>query len=273
MISPSFPFVLRFTILYGANLLFSLYVWPVGILLEGLIVFRAFRSKALARYPFFFTYIACALADDILGYIHYWLTGSASYGVWLGEFLALIVECGVILEIFRCVLSPYPGAERFARIAGFSVFVAISSFALIYPLMMPTWSRAGTMYELARDLRTVQAIFLLGLFGVIRYYGIAIGKNMRGMSLGYGLYVGAALVGMAVRSYAGVPLPGTWNVITQQASYLAALLIWTTALWSYHPNPVPDSSVRLEEDYEAFAARTRGMLGAIRIHLAKAARP
>ncbi len=250
----------------------SLLLWRAAIFLEGLILFRGFRGKTLARYPFFFAYIACAFADDILGYTYYSLTGSASYGYWLGEFLTLIIGCGIILEIFRCVLSPYPGAERFARIMGFATFVAIACFAVIFPLMMPAWSHAGTMYELARDLRTVQAILLVGLFGVIRYYGIPIGKNMRGMILGYGFFVGAALVGLAVRSFVGTPLPGT-IMITQQVSYLTALLIWINALWSYHPNPVPDSSIRLEEDYEAFAARTRSTIGALRSHLTRVAQP
>ena len=96
---------------------------------------------------------------------------------------------------------------------------------------------------------------------------------MRGMILGYGLNVGALLVGLTIRSYAGIPLPGTWNVIMQQASYAVAALIWTAALWSYHPNPVPDSSVRLEGDYEAFAARTRSTVGALRSRLARVAQP
>jgi len=253
----------------------SLVMWCVGMVLEFLLLLRGFRGKTLARYPFFYAYIACALADDVSGYMQYWFKGWASYvkWFWLGEFLALIVGCGIILEVFRCVLSPYRGAERFARIAGFATFVVISTFALIYPHVMPASSHRGTMFELERDLRTVQAIFLVGLFGVIRYYGIPIGKNMRGMILGYGLNVAALLVGLTIRSYAGVPLPGTWNVIMQQASYGAAVLIWTTSLWSYHPNPVPDSSVRLEGDYEAFAARTRSTIGALRSHLARVAQP
>jgi hypothetical protein len=266
--------VLVFTVRISEALMLSLLIWRAGILLEGLLLFRGLSGGMSARYPYFFIYIGCALVDDIADYAHYCLSGWASYAnwYWIGELLALIVGCGIILEIFRCVLSPYPGAERFARIAGFTVFAAIAGFALVYPAMMPASAHGGTMFELERDLRTVQAIFLVGLFGVIRYYGIAIGKNMRGIILGYGLFVGVALVGRAVRSYAGVPLPATWNVITQQASYCAALLIWTVALWSYHPNPVPDSSIRLEEDYEAFAARTRATLSAMRIHLVKAAR-
>jgi len=250
----------------------SLLPWRAAILLEGLILLRGFRGRSLASYPYFYAYVACAMSDDILGYIQYRFTGRAYYGYWLGEFLTLIVGCGIILEIFRCVLAPYAGAERFARIAGLAVFLAIFFFALIFPLVMPLGYHKETLFELERDLRTVQAIFLIVLLGVIGYYRIAIGKNMRGMILGYGLQIGAILVGRAARSYAGVPLPGTWNVIMQQASYFAALLIWTTALWSYHPNPVPDSSIRLEEDYEAFAGRTRATLSAVRIHLVKAAR-
>jgi hypothetical protein len=253
----------------------SLVMWRVGMVLESFILFRGFRGKTLARYPFFYAYIACALADDVSGYMQYWFKGWASYvkWFWLGEFLTLIAGCGIILEIFRCVLSPYRGAERFARIAGFATFVVIATFALVYPHVMPASSHKGTMFELERDLRTAQAIFLVGLFGIIRYYGIAMGENMRGMILGYGLSVGAFLVGLTIRSYAGVPLPGTWNVIMEQASYGVAVFIWIGSLWSYHPNPVPDASVRLEEDYEAFAARTRSTVGALRSRLARVAQP
>jgi hypothetical protein len=70
------------------------------------------------------------------------------------------------------------------------------------PFLRGEWSQAGTDVELERDLRTVQAMFLFGLLGVISYCGIAIGKNMKGMILAYGLYIATSLVSLAVRSYA-----------------------------------------------------------------------
>ena len=86
----------------------SFLIWRVGILLEGLLLFCGFRSKTLARYPFFFIYIACALADDIVEYVHFYLLGWASYvkWFWFGEFLTLIVGCGIILRFFGACSLP-----------------------------------------------------------------------------------------------------------------------------------------------------------------------
>jgi hypothetical protein len=74
-----------------------------------------------------------------------------------------------------------------------------------------------------------------------------------------------------VRSYAP-SFDAAWNII-QPFSYLVSLSIWLTALWSYHPNPVPALAIRLEADYEDLVSRTQTMMGAVRSHFAKAARP
>jgi hypothetical protein len=182
-----------------------------------------------------------------------------------------MIGCGIVLEIFRHVLRPYPGAEKFATAVGLVTFSAIFAFAFLYRLLAPDWSPSGTVIELERDVRTVQAIFLFGIFAVISYYQIPIGKNLKGMTAGYGLYILTSLVTLAVRSYAGPQFNNVWNVI-QPLSYDASLLVWVVSMWSYHPNPVPDAAIRLEEDYEALAARTKRALGTMRSRLAKAGR-
>ena len=251
----------------------SLIIWLAGILLEALILFRDFRNATFAKYPFFFSYIASSLAGNVgLLYVRYKIAPE-SYLEWYWgvQFVTLILGYGIILEILKHVLSPYPGAEKFARMAGISVFVVIFCFAVAYPFLLGEWSQAGTEVELERDLRTVQAIFLFGLLGVISYYRIAIGKNMKGMILAYGLYIATSLASLAVRSYA-YSFDAAWNTI-EPFSYLVSVSIWLTALWSYHPNPVPALAIRLETDYEDLVSRTQTMMGAVRSHFAKAARP
>jgi hypothetical protein len=106
---------------------------------------------------------------------------------------------------------------------------------------------------------------------VISNYRTAIERNMKGMILAYGLYIATSLVSLAVRSYAygfGV----AWNII-EPFSYLVFLSISLTALWSYHPNPVPALVIRPEADHEDLVSRTQTMLGAVRSHFAKAAHP
>jgi hypothetical protein len=251
----------------------SAIIWWAGIFLGSLILIRGFQGKFLSKYPFFFAYSACVVAVWLPGYFVYLHTRySAFYGTWYwcGQFLTLVVGYGILLEIFRHVLAPYPGAEKFARTTGHIVFVAIFGFALIFPLVMPQVS-PGTTIEFERDLRSVQAIFVCGLLLVIAYYGISLGRNMKGMIFGYGLYVGTSLVSLAVRSYAGTSFGEIWKVV-QPLSYDASLVVWAVALWSYCPNPVPDRTISLEADYEVFVSTTRRAIGTMRGHLAKAAR-
>jgi hypothetical protein len=248
-------------------------IWSVGILLEALILFRGFQGKFVSRYPFFYAYSGCVLFVSVLTYFVY-AQDSTSSGMWYwgAQLVSLISGYGILLEIFNHVLSPYPGAEKFARVTGFIVFGVIFCFALAYPLMRSQWSPAGTMVELERNLRTVQAIFICAVSCVISYYGIAIGKNMKGMIAGYGLYVATSLVILAVRSYAGVRFDEVWKVV-QPLSYDISLIVWSVTLWSYQPNPVAERSIQLEADYETCVARTRSLMGGMRSSLGKVARP
>jgi hypothetical protein len=252
----------------------SLIIWLAGILLELLIAYRFFRQRTLVRYPFFFAYIAISFVATSAGFIHFFLTGPASYAewYWVIQIATLIAGYGILLEIQKHVLSPYPGAERFARNAGIVAFGLVFCFAVVYTFLMPRWSMAGTTVEFERALRTVQAAFLFGILGVIAHYRIEIGKNMKGMVFGYGLYIGTSLMILAVRSYAGARFDATWNFI-QPFSWLVSLFVWLTALWSYYPNPTPASVTHLETDYEAVVMKTKVMMGTMRSHLAKAARP
>ena len=120
------------------------------------------------------------------------------------------------------------------------------------------------MVELERDLRGVQSVFLFGILAVVFHYGISMGRNMKGMILGYGLYVGSSLITLATQSYA-VTYAGTsfyeiWKIV-QPLSWNVSLVIWTFALWSFYPNPAPKPTIRLEEDYEVFASKTRSYCG------------
>ncbi len=242
-----------------------------GVLLQFGILLRGLREKLLARYSFFYAYVFSSFAATTLALV-LWRLAFASFqrSYWILQFATLLIGCGIILEIFRHVLSPYRGAEKFAMAVGLFIFGAVFCFAIVYRLIAPSPGRA--LFELERNVRTVQAILLFGILVVISYYRIPLGKNIRGMIAGYGLYIVTSLSTLAIRAYAGPRFNGTWNVI-QPLSFDASLTIWLVALWSYQPNPAPDPTVPLEEDYEVLARRTKRALASMRSHLTKAARP
>ncbi len=244
--------------------MFPSMIWLAGIVLESLLLFRSLRTRLVVKYPFFYAYSGAVLLMAILllfpSLYHRWYWGT--------QFFTLILGYGILLEILNHALAPYPGAERFARMAGLAAFGLITCFAVLFPLIRSRWSVASTMHELERDLRTVQAVFIFALLAVISYYRIALGKNMKGMIGGYGLYVGTSLMSLALGSYSA-RLFGEASRIFRPLTFDISLIIWVVALWTYSRDPAPESGIRLEGDYEALVARTRS---AMRSYLRKTVR-
>jgi hypothetical protein len=248
----------------------SLTIWWCGILLEALLLFRGFRAKLFSRYPNFYIYILSLFLSDGLLYVAY-VSKIDSYEkwAWYSGFLVLFLGCGILLEIFRHVLSLYAGVEKFARVGGFAILGAIFCFAILYPILMASGPAAHALFvRTQRDFLTVQAILLFGLLQLISYYGISMGRNLKGMIFGYGQCVGTTLVTLALQAFVGTRFEATW-ILVQQVSYLAALAIWVVALWSYCADPVPQSTIGAEADYEALAANTRNLVGAAGTELVK----
>jgi len=242
-----------------------------GIAVELSLLVRALRVRLVPRYYFFYTYITSVMIGSaILMTILLRMPALYQKWYWPLQLATLVTGYGILLEILNHVLAPYPGAERFARISGLVAFGAILCFAMIAPRVIPQLS-PGTVIEFERDLRSVQALFIFGLLALIFYYGIPIGKNMKGMVFGYGLYIFTILVSLALRSFAGASFTTIWSVV-QPMTFDVSLVIWLVALWSYCPNPVPSPTIHLEEDYEALVTRTKSVIGHIRTYLGKAAR-
>jgi len=245
-------------------------IWGIGIVFQSLILIRGFRSAIVGKYYSFYAYIFSTLAGATLiyalGVVH---PISYQKAYWALQFVTLIIGCGIILEIFRHALAPYPGAEKFSTMVVLVTFGAVFCFTILYRFL--GFPSGTALFALERNVRTFQAILLFCILAVTSYYGIPIGRNLKGMISGYGLYIATSLVTLAVSSYAGPGFNRAWYY-TPPLSFDVSLLIWLTALWSYHPNPAPDAAVHLEEDYEAMAARTKRALGAMRSRLAKAGR-
>lgn len=248
-------------------------LWWSGPALEFLILLRAARGRFLRKYPFFFSYIFCVLVIDCISNPFHRMDPS-HYAVWYWstQFLTLIVGYGIILEISNHALEAYPGAERCSRFLVIALFTIIFGYVAFQGLLSAQWSPAATNAELERDLRVVQALLLVSILFVVSYFRIALGKNLKGIILGYGLFLGTSVMILAIQAYAGKSFQAIWN-ISQPFFYLASLSFWTVALWSYQPNPKPEVPSSLEADYRVLATKTKGMLQLMRASLGKAARP
>jgi hypothetical protein len=182
---------------------------------------------------------------------------------WYTEFLATTIAYAVILEIYKQALTNSPGVARIARTLLWGVLGAVILKATLSAVNQLIWSPATTQAELERDLYAVQALLLAGIIALLAYYVVPTGRNLRGIICGYSAYVYASVISLAYGSLPGYgPRPG-WRLV-QPVAYLAALLIWSYALWSYCPNPAAEVESKIDGDYKLIAEQTRRALAKAR---------
>jgi hypothetical protein len=119
-------------------------------------------------------------------------------------------------------------------------------------------------------LRVAQALVLMTIIFLTGYYRIELGKNIRGMILGFGVYVGASVLSLTTRLFIGSRFDTAWQII-QSSSYFAALAIWAFALWTYEPEPRSKPPSDPGGGYQTLADQTQQVLDSINDHLNKPA--
>jgi hypothetical protein len=238
-----------------------------GLLIEVVILVRAIQCKTFAKYSIFYTYLLTVLVTSVFLQIASHVVSPPGYSqlYWRLELVTLALGCGVIVEISRHVFARHGSLDRFARWVAIITFGALFVVFAIHVAFLPHWKPVANAAELERDLRIAQAIALLSIVFLTGYYGIEIGKNTKGLILGFGVYVGASIISLTLRLFIGVWFNPAWKII-EPFSYAAALLIWTVALWSYEPAPdaLPEPT---DIDYRRLAGRTRKALGSIQEQL------
>jgi hypothetical protein len=243
-------------------------VWFSGILMETTILVRSFLGKSFTKYSVFYLYITSVLATSTALYIAA-IAAPPIYPrlYWPVLFITLSLGYGAIVEISRHVFGRHVSLERFARWIAVTAYGAIFLLVAAHAFLLPRWSLAANTADLERYLRMAEAVVLMAIVCLAAYYNIEMGKNLKGMVLGFGVYIGVSVLILALRLFVGIQFSPTWKIV-QSSSYLAALLIWAVALWSYDPAEPPR---RLPPDdqggYLILAGRTKEMLDSINEHL------
>lgn len=249
--------------------MFTQVIWWAGIALEVLLLFRALRSKLIARYPLFFIYISFICLQSLLRFSFYRLRPELYSKVyWYTEPLSFLAGCAVVFEIYRVGLAAYPGAARMARNLLALMFVIALTKGIVETWNDPHWNANSNMAQIEHALRSVQALAIVALFLLLLFYSIPFGRNLRGILLGYALFVGETIVWLTFSSAGSPTFHQLWGYV-HPGFYDFVVSVWAVHLWSYVPNPEPKKAVRLEEQYQTLAAATTKRLQQGRGYLAK----
>jgi hypothetical protein len=251
---------IRLTVPWTAANVFTQILWWLASAGEALLLVRSIQGKFFSKYRTFYYYVSAVLVLELLRFGVFTFHGSFYRTFyWYTQFLAAAVGYAVIVEIYWQTLKSYPGAARVVRGLLLIIFAAVMLKVVVAELGNSTWSPSTASAQLERNMRTVQAVLLLGIIIPLAYYVIPIGRNLKGIILGYSFYVCASVLSLAFGSQPEYgPKPG-WRFV-QPIAYLLALLIWCVALWSHQPNPKPETESTIERDYKLIAEHTRRML-------------
>lgn len=246
----------------------TLFIWWSSIALEFLLLFRGFREKLAFRHPAFYTYISFVLAQSFLRRaVLTWHGPLYPTIYWSTEFIAVVLGCTVVFEIYRVGLEPYPGTAGMARAALWLVFLMACS-ETFRAANQPHWQIAN-VWQLERNLRAFQALSIAALLVLFLIYSVRFSSNLNGILLGYSLFIGVSIIQLTFVSPAGHRLSDFWSYM-HPVSYNVALAIWLLHLWSYKPalEPVPASAAR--GGYRRVAAITQRRLEETRGSLRRA---
>lgn len=245
-------------------------IWCVSSLFEAALIWRLLQTRLFTQFPVFFGYVTFVFAETFVrAYFHRGDEGVYAWVYWSTEFLALIFGCCVMFEVYRKALAPYPGTAKMARnVLLFLFALALARAVNVYltdpRLLLPD----VTSLHIERAMRTFQAIAIVSLLSLFLSYSIPFSSHLRGILLGYSLFVGERVLSLA---FVGERGRGFWY-FAYSACYITAVGMWLTYLRSPATVPRAHESVRLERDYNVIAAATQQRLHEAREFLRKVGR-
>lgn len=251
----------------------SLLVWVTGLALEIVLLVRALLGNSLKYYSLFYLYLISVFLPSVsLFAIYHWWPNLYAPAYWFTEFLHVLLGCALVWEVYKIALARYPGAARMARNVLAFLFILAMTRIFVKAWNSPNWIPGKTTLETERDLRIVQLALLTGLVVLFASYAIPLGRNLKGIIYGYGLFTATSVVHLTIRDYLGESFQRAWQYM-QPVCYLVVLVMWCVTLWSYAPIPQPVVEARLEGDYEALLAATKRRVRSARSYVLKGMRP
>lgn len=244
-------------------------IWFGTIALEVCLLGRALRTELFTKFPVFYSYVLFVLLQSLTRLmVYHWHAAWYLKVYWYTEFISIFVGSGVLFEIYWRGLAPYPGTARLARNVLAFVFVFAVGKALLGATRGHLWWPSQTTAELERNLRGFQAFAILALVILLLAYSIPLGRNLRGIVMGYGLLIVTSLVSLTALAYLGAAIEHVWSY-SQQFFYLLVLLIWTVALWTVSPQQGLAASTEGQPSYGEVELKTRERWKRIRLYFGR----
>jgi hypothetical protein len=151
---------------------------------------------------------------------------------WMSEGMGLFLGLGVVYEIFKNLLTPYPALQRLARqiFRGTVVCLILLGGILICAQPVGEHNRVTSALLLVEQAgRVLQVGLIVFLFLFASVFGLHWRQYVFGIALGLGIFVTVELVAVTMRTQFGIHANSIFNVV-RTISFNSSMFIWITYL-------------------------------------------
>lgn len=205
--------------------------WFAALLLQAILAGVLLSKKMWRKFPVFVCYSVASFLLTGLLYLLYVLSFSRitySRVYWLSEALGLFLGLGVVWEIFRHLLDPYPALRRLAAqiFRGAVVFLILLGCVVIYAQPFGDPNRVRTaLFVTEEAVRILEVGLLLFLFLFASVFGLHWRQYVFGIALGLGIFVTVELVAVTMRVQFGPAAVSIFRIV-RTVSFNSSLFIW-----------------------------------------------
>ena len=216
----------------------SYVVFVLGLVLEVSLIYRLLSGRLWRQYPYFFSYVAFFVAQTVALFVilevaprdyptWYWRTGM----------LNLLLRFLVIGEVFR---HAFPKDSPLRRVVSGRLATVILVVGTLLTGMLwgiEAYGKSHSIYlALERSFGFAQALLILMVLIVARYYQVQLGRNSWGIAVAFGMYSSLDTANSAFVDIMHSFFP-YWQLLGP-LSLVVMLGMWTWAVWAFYPNPV-----------------------------------
>jgi hypothetical protein len=211
----------------------------LGAALEALLVWRLVKGGAWRHYPFFSLFVGYVVSQHIALFVILHLAPREYPTIYWDSGIAHIcLRFLLIWEVFR---QAFPKTSPVQRMLSRQVTLGAVALITVLTGMLWAFQTYGSFHSvylaMERSFGFVQAMLVLAILTLARYYQQPVGRNIWGIAVAFGMYSSLTTAASAVTDLVHSAFFPYWYWLSP-FSFAAMLAMWTWAVWSYAPNRV-----------------------------------
>jgi len=204
---------------------------------EALLVYRFLLGRTWRRYPYVFSFVVFVVVQTVVLFAIFRLARSVYVPWYLNSGMVnLWARFLVVWEVFRQTFPARSPLRRMVSGGFMAITLLVGTLLVAMSWGILAYEKSHSMFRaMDRSFSFAQAVLILLILIVARYYHVRLGRNVWGMAVAFGMYSSLTTANSAFVDLMHSFFP-YWQLLSP-LSLTIMLGMWTWALWTYAPNP------------------------------------